>query len=193
MVRAGRIALGAGSLLAKGVLGFVGLSIVIGWSTPPPQPVATASPQPGDPAQTSMAITLRVPEGAISKHVTILDETGRELAVVTHWITGLTTVVSRRDGGAGICCALNVDGTARLRVDGTSRATQIDAEQDGTSQVYRCARLFGRQGAEVFLSDGPMERMPERDRPPDVQNLQDPIARGFCTSPLLGQGHRRKL
>jgi hypothetical protein len=135
MVRADRIALAAGGPLARAALGLIGLSIIFGWNTPPPQPAATASSQPGDSEQTAMTVTLRVPEGAPVKHLTVLDASGRTLAILTHWITGATTVESRRSGGVGVCYHMNTDGSAKMRMDGTAQVTLIDAEQDGTSQV----------------------------------------------------------
>jgi hypothetical protein len=135
MVRPDRIPLTAGGLLARAALGFIGLAILIGLSTPPPEPAATASSQPDDPTRTAMTVTLRVPEGALAKHLSVVDASGRELAFLTHWISGMTTVVPCRSGGAGVSYHLNADGSANLRVDGTARATLIRAEPDGTTEV----------------------------------------------------------
>ena len=112
MVRPDRIALAAGGLLARAALGFLGLTILFGWNTPAPEAATTAPSQPVDPAQGAMAITLGVPEGALAKHLTVVDATGRELAVVTCWISGMTTVVSRHSGGIGVGFHLNADGSA---------------------------------------------------------------------------------
>ena len=46
----------------------------------------------------------------MAEHLRVVDASGRELAVLTHWMTGMTTVVSRRDGGADVSCVLNTDG-----------------------------------------------------------------------------------
>jgi hypothetical protein len=135
MVRPDRIALAAGSLIGRAALGFIGFTILIGWNTPPPEPAATASFQPSDPAQTAMTVTLRVPEGAMAKHLSVVDASGRELAFLTHWISGMTTVVSGRDGGVGVSYHLNTDGSTNLRVDGMAKATLIHAQPDGTIQV----------------------------------------------------------
>lgn len=135
MVRPDRIALAAGGPLARAALGFIGLAILIGWNAPPPEPAATASSRPGDPLQAEMTVTLRVPEGATTKHLSVVDASGRELAFLTHWISGMTTVVSSRGGGACVSYHLNPDGSANLRVNGTARATLIRAEADGSARV----------------------------------------------------------
>jgi hypothetical protein len=133
MVRPDRMALAAAGLLARAALGFIGLAILIGWNAATPDPFAAASSQPGDPTQTAMTVTLRVPEGAMAEHLRVVDASGRELAVLTHWMTGMTTVVSRRDGGAGVSYVLNTDGSANLLVEGTARVTVIGTKPDGTN------------------------------------------------------------
>jgi hypothetical protein len=135
MVRPDRMALAAGGLLARAALGFIGLAILIGWSAPPPDPAATVSSQRGDPTQTAMTVTLRVPEGAMAKHLRVVDASGRELAILTQWMAGMTTVMSRCDGGAGVSYSLNTDGSANLLVEGPARVTLIGAKPDGTDQV----------------------------------------------------------
>jgi hypothetical protein len=80
-----------------------------------------------------MTVALRVPEGALAKHLIVVDESGGELATLTLWASGMTTVVSRR--GTGVVSAhLREDGSARMRVDGTAWTTLIDTEPDGTSR-----------------------------------------------------------
>ncbi len=134
MFRLDRISSAAGGLLARAAVGFIGLTILIGWNASP-EPAATAPSQPGDPTQTAMTVTLRVPEGALAKHLSVVDASGRELVFLTHWISGMTTVVSGRGGGAGVSYHLNTDGSANLRVDGTTRTTVLRAERDGTTRV----------------------------------------------------------
>jgi hypothetical protein len=135
MFRLDRIAVAAGGLLARAALGVIGLAILIGWSTPRSDPAATASFQPDDPTQTAMTVTLRVPEGALATHLSVVDASGRELAFLSHWMTGMTTVVSRRSRGAGVSYHLNTDGSANLLVEGTAGVTPIHAETDGTTRV----------------------------------------------------------
>ena len=125
----------AGGLLTKAALGCVGLLIMIGWSTPPPGPVDEASYQPGDPENTATTVMLHVPEGSLAKHLTVVDASGRELAILTHWISGMTSVVSCRSDGTGVSYILNSNGTATMLVGGTARVTTIDAQKDGTTHV----------------------------------------------------------
>jgi hypothetical protein len=135
MVRPDRIAQAAGGLITKAALGCIGLLIMIGWSTPPPEPVDRASSQPGDPENTAMTVMLHVPEGALAKHLTVVDASGRELAILTHWISGMTSVVSCRSDGTGVSYILNSNGTATMLVRGTARVTTINSQKDGTTQV----------------------------------------------------------
>jgi hypothetical protein len=135
MVRAGGIVMAAGGLLAKAALGLITLAILIRWDTPPSEPAATATSRPGDPEESATTVTLRVPDGALAKHLIAVDASGRELAVLTYWKFGGVTVVSRRVDGAGVCCHLETDGSARMLVEGTTRAAQIDADPNGTTRV----------------------------------------------------------
>lgn len=135
MVRLDRIALAAGGLLARAALPFIGLAILFGWNALPPNPVVTASSQPGDSTPTAITVTLPVPEGPMAKHVRVVDASGRELAILTHRMTGMITVMSRRTGGAGVSYVLNTDGSANLLVEGPARVTLIGARPDGTDQV----------------------------------------------------------
>ncbi len=135
MVRADRIATAAGGLLAKAALGFIGLAMIVGWYAPPPERAAAAASPPGDPDGAAMTVTLHVPEGAMAKHLTVVDGSGRELAILTHWISGMTTVAALRSHGAGVSYNLNTDGSARMLVQGTERVTLVDAERDGTTRV----------------------------------------------------------
>lgn len=155
MVRPDRIALAAGSLLARAALGFLGLTILIGWNAVPPEPAATAPSRPDDPTQTATTVMLRVPAGALAKHLSVVDASGRELAFLTHWISGMTTVVSCRSGGAGVSYHLNTDGSANLRVDGNARVTMIRAEADGTTRVSPRAILPGVNPQAMMNTETP--------------------------------------
>ncbi len=138
MAQTYRIVLAAGGLLTKFIIGFLGFAIVAGWNTPPADRVVAAS-SPGDDeaVETAMTVTLRAPMGSIAKHLTLVDESGRELASVTQWTYGATTVVSRRSDGASVSYQLNVDGTARVYVHGSAWATRIDAREDGMIETSR--------------------------------------------------------
>lgn len=159
MIRLDRIALAAGGLLARAALGLIALAILIGWNGPMPE---TASSRPDDPADTATTVTLRVPDGALAKHLTVVDATGRELAILTHWISGITTVVSRRRDRAGVSYLLNPDGSARLRVSGTARETLIDADREGTTRVlHQIVLPVGSPGpSEAGLDPDPRSPIP---------------------------------
>ena len=135
MVRADGVAMTAVGLFARAALGFVGLSILIAWACPPPGPSATAATPPGDPSPAGTTVTLRVPDGALAKHLRVVDATGRELIDLTYWVSGSTTVVSGRRDGAGVSYHLNDDGSASLLVEGTARAARIETRRDGTTRV----------------------------------------------------------
>jgi hypothetical protein len=135
MFRVDRIALATVRQLARAALGLLGLTILIGWNAPTPEPAASASSRRGDLPQTPRTVTLGVPEGALATNVTVVDASGRELAVVTRWLSGTTTVVSRRDGGVGVSYHLHGDGSARMRMAGSEKVSVIDGRPDGTAQV----------------------------------------------------------
>ena len=132
MVRAGEAALGIGGLVGKAAVGFLGLIIVVGAFVPQPETVGRARPEPGDPAQSAITVTLRIPEGEPAGHVTVVNATGRELATVTYWYDGHSAVVARRDGGAGVSSHLTAKGTAFVRLIGTARQTCFDVRTDGS-------------------------------------------------------------
>ena len=137
MIRAGGIAMAAGGLLARVALGCLGFTMLLGWIAPSPRPAATTSSGPGDPARVAMTVALRVPEGAHASHLTVVDESGRELAVVTRWISGMTTVVSPRRGRLGVGYHLGTDGSASVCVQGRERVILPDARADGTPGISR--------------------------------------------------------
>ena len=73
------------------------------------QVVANLSRGDDDPELNEKTVTLRAPAGSIAKHLTLVDESGRELVIVTRWTYGATTVVSRSRDGASVSYQLNVD------------------------------------------------------------------------------------
>ena len=131
MVRADRIALAAAGLLTKVALGLLGLALLIGWDAPPPR---TAAPpvRPDDPA--AMTVALRVAEGGPARHLTVVNESGRELATLTLWASGMRTVVSR-SGAIVVSTYLGADGSARTHMATTAGMTVVEARPDGTSRV----------------------------------------------------------
>jgi hypothetical protein len=119
----------------KAALGCIALMTMIGWSTLPPERAARTSSRPGDPENTTMTVMLQVPEGLLAEHLTVVDASGRELAVLTHWISGMTSVVSRRRDETSVSYILNSNGSATMQLKGTERVTLINAQKDGTTEV----------------------------------------------------------
>jgi hypothetical protein len=135
MFRAHKIALTVAGPVGKAVVAFIGLMTVIAAVVPTPEPASGTQSEPGDPAQSTSTVTLRVPEGEPAGHMTVVDATGRELATVTHWYNGDVAVVARRDAGASVASYLNANGSTDVRVSGTARWTDIEAKPDGTAKV----------------------------------------------------------
>jgi hypothetical protein len=143
MIRAHRIALAAGGLLTRTALGFIGLTIVFSWYAPSSGTAARSPSEAADPDPTARTVMLRVPDGAAAAHLTIVDASGRELAVVTKWRPCGTSVVSRQSGGTAVSYHLNVDGSAKVRVQGATRATLFEAESNGKTEVSQVPVAFG--------------------------------------------------
>jgi hypothetical protein len=139
MGRADGIAQEAGGLFARAVLGFIrlfiGLAIITAAIATRPEPSASSSCPPVGPSQAEMTVVMRVPEGQRAKQLTMVDGSGRRVAILTLWTSGAITVASRREGGAGVSYHLNDDGSASLRIDGTARAALIRAGPDGTTEL----------------------------------------------------------
>jgi hypothetical protein len=135
MVRADRIALGVGSLVGRAALGLIGLMIAVGAFVPPNEPASRSPSEPGDPAQSAITVTLRIPAGEPAGHVTVVDASGRELARVTRWYNDDVAVVAQREAGVGVYSYLNVNGKTDVSVIGTARQTDIFAQPDGTAKV----------------------------------------------------------
>jgi hypothetical protein len=139
MGRADGIVQGAGGLVARAALSFIGLftglAIITAMIATPPELSGSSSCQPADPSKAEMTVVMRVPEGQLAKHLTVVDGFGRSVSVLTLWASGVITVVSRREGGAGVSYQLNGDGSASLRIDGTAVAALIRAGPDGTTEL----------------------------------------------------------
>ncbi len=138
MGRADGIVQVAGGLVARAALsfiGFIGLAIITAAIATPPEPSAWSSCQPVDPSQAEMTVAMRVPEGQRAKHLTVVDGSGRRVAILTVWTSGAITVASHREGGAGVSYHLHDDGSASLRLDGTARVALIRAKPDGTTEL----------------------------------------------------------
>jgi hypothetical protein len=137
----------AGGLLARVALSFnrfIGLAIIIAVIATPPEPSASSPCQPVDPPQAEMTVVMQVPEGQRAKHLTVVDGSGRRVAILTVWTSGAITVASHREGGAGVSYHLHDDSSASLRLDGTARVALIRAMPDGTTE------LADRNGGHPF-------------------------------------------
>ena len=91
--------------------------------------------------------------GAHASHLTVVDESGRELAVVTRWISGMTTVVSPRRGRLGVGYHLGTDGSASVCVQGRERVILPDARADGTPGISR-GDLPSRRRPSAMMEGG---------------------------------------
>jgi hypothetical protein len=130
MVRAWGIVSAVGGLLAKAAVGLVGLAIVA-VLVPRPQPEARERSESGDPAGPANSVLLRVPEGAQAGHLSVIDEHGRELAVLTRWRNGETSLLAGRNGGVSLGWYLNTDGISSLELIGSAQQTGIEVRPDG--------------------------------------------------------------
>jgi hypothetical protein len=121
----------------------IGLAIITAVIATPPEPSASSSCQSVDLSQAEMTVVMRVPEGRLAKHLTVVDGSGRRVALLAVWTSGAITVVSRREGGAGVSYQLNDDGSANLQVDGTARVALIRAKPDGTTELTHRLEMRG--------------------------------------------------
>jgi hypothetical protein len=137
MHRAYSVALAAGVLLARAALGFVVLMGILAMVAPTPEPDARARSEPAGSVPNVSTVTLRVPEGELAGTLNVVDASGRELAMLTYFSDGEIVLVARRNGGAGVSLWLTGKGTARVQMSGTSRATTIEMEPDGTTKTVR--------------------------------------------------------
>jgi hypothetical protein len=151
MIRPDRIMLRAGLLLGRMTLALISLAAITGWSTPPGTYVSNSSTEPADTEQPEMAVTLQIPEGALAKHLELVDASGRELAIVSYWQAGDTTVVSKQGNDMSVSYRVSSDGSARVRIAGSARVTVIDSTPDGTVSVDE--PVCGRRCSKVIVHE----------------------------------------
>jgi hypothetical protein len=137
MHRAYRIALAAGTLLGKAALGFLVLMGILAMVAPPPELGVNARPDLAGSVANVSTVTLRVPEGELSGTLNVVDASGRELALLTYFSDGEMVLVARRNDGAAVSLWIRGEGTARVQMGGTSRATTIEMEPDGTTRTLK--------------------------------------------------------
>ena len=132
MVRIGRLILASGTAAGRVALGFVGVAVIAGAFARPPGSDAPGRSESGDTASPTKLVTLRLPEGEPAAHVTVVDESGRELAVVSRWRNGTSAVAAHSGDGIELGCYFNVDGTASCELAAASRRTTLHIKPDGT-------------------------------------------------------------
>jgi hypothetical protein len=175
----------AGGLVARAALSFIGLftglAIITATIATPPEPSSSSSCQPVGPSQAETTVVMRVPEGQCAKHLTMVDGSGRRVAILTLWTSGAITVASSREGGAGVSYHLHSDGSASLRIDGTARSALIRAGPDGTT------KLTERSQEHLFREEPDSDRGrvhashpgPSRSSGPSSIDNSSPISSGL--------------
>jgi hypothetical protein len=136
MVRACRMLLAAGGRLARTALGCAGILVVVAAIVPTSGPDARVVPEVGDPERPVDTVAVTVPEGMLAKSLTITDASGRELATLTHWSNGETTVVARRRGGPDVSCWLNRKECAFVELIGAIHRTRIEMDPAGITKTF---------------------------------------------------------
>jgi hypothetical protein len=149
----------AGGLVGRVAVGFLGIAMVVGAVAPQPDPPGRTRSESASRALSANRITLNVPEGQAAGSLTMVDESGRELAILTRGRSGEIGFVTRLRGGAGVCCWLKEAGTAFVSLIGTARETFIEVQPDGTATTSAGA-LSGRprcSADEDQCAQGPEE------------------------------------
>jgi hypothetical protein len=134
MIRVWGIMTVVGRLLAKAAVGLVGL-VIVAALVPHPEPEARERSESGEPTGLANSVLLRVPAGEQAGHLSVVDEQGRELAVLTRWRNGQTSLVASRHGGASLGCYLNTDGVTSLELLGSAQQTTIEVRPDGITRT----------------------------------------------------------
>ena len=134
----------AGGLFGRGLVGFLGLAMVVGAVSPPARPRTHERGSARRRTPSANRITLNVPEGQPAGSLTMVDESGRELAVLTRGRSGEIGFVTRSPGGAGVCCWLREAGTAFVSLIGTAGETFIEVQPLMASAKTSAGDLSGR-------------------------------------------------
>jgi hypothetical protein len=147
MDRFGGVLMAAGAVV-KMALGFVGISLLAAAIIAPPEPGAPMWTESIHPARRPNTVTLRVPEGQLEGHLTVVDESSLQLAMLTRWSNGNLAVVARRSGPIVASWLNGGAGTASVSLTGTSRRTDIMVHPDGTTKAREvdipgCPKSFG--------------------------------------------------
>ena len=132
MVRIGRVISTACGADGRVALAFVVVGLIAGATLGPREPNTPPRPESGDLAGSTNAVILRVPEGGTASHLTLLDESGREVAVLSRWRDGALSLAAHRGGGRGLGYHLKIDDTTRLDLFVAVRMTTVLARPDGS-------------------------------------------------------------
>lgn len=127
-----RIAMGAVGRLGRTAVGMMG--IVLAVAVIMPSPATGPRSGPGDPEGRENVVAVVVPDGELSKTLTITDASGRELATLTHYRADFTHFTARCEGGPEVSCALYPQ-TKSITIDlaGDRRQTHIRVNRDGAT------------------------------------------------------------
>jgi hypothetical protein len=126
------VAATGGGLIVKVAVGLVVL-IVAAALVSAPEPEAAARSGAIDSARPKDSVILRVPEDELAGHLSVVDEEGRELALLSRWRDGRVVLVASRGGRGGLsmACSIEGHGAASLEFIGAARQTRIDIQPDG--------------------------------------------------------------
>jgi hypothetical protein len=138
MIRTCEVATAVGGLFLRVLAGLVGL-IAVAAFVPFPKPDSRARSESGEPAWPGETVTLRIPEGELAGHMTVVDESGRPLAVLSRWRNGAASVVANRSGDLAVGCHFTAKGTACMELIGAARQASIDFSPDGDLRIAQKA------------------------------------------------------
>jgi len=123
--------------VGRPAVGLIGLAVLVGAVAPLPGPEGRTRLDRGARSPLGDTITLEVPGGEVGRTLTVVDESGRELARLTRWKDGGFAVSARRDGAPGVYCWLpDGPGTAKVNLFGTSRGSRLAVQPDGTVKSF---------------------------------------------------------
>jgi hypothetical protein len=134
MIRACEVATAVGGLFIRVLAGLVGL-IAVAAFVPIPETESRVRSEWLEPALSAETVTLRIPEGEPAGHLTVVDESGRPLAVLSRWRDGTASVVANRGRDIAVGCHFTAKGTACLEVIGAARQASIDFTSDGDLHI----------------------------------------------------------
>jgi hypothetical protein len=139
MIRACRVATAVVGLFLKVWAVLVGFAVVAAF-VPSPAPDSGPRSERVGPALSGETVTVRIPEGELAGHLTVVDESGRPLAVLSCWRNGMASVTANRGGDVAVGCFFTAEGTACLELIGAVRQASIDFTPAGDLRVAQTVR-----------------------------------------------------